>query len=178
MIHRARELALEVVGWVLLIAGIAALVLPGPGLLMVFAAMLLLSRRYTWIHRRLTYVEHRAMLGAAQGVKSWPRVVISTIGALGIASFGALWLWQPPAPEWWPVAEQWWLYGGRVVGGTLVVSSVVAMCLIGWSLVRFRNHPGAVAELRARIAEEKRQAQAAKAARRMRSTSQDTGPAD
>src|SRR5690606_9216066 len=34
---KARDIALLVLGWVLVVAGIAALVLPGPGLVMVFA---------------------------------------------------------------------------------------------------------------------------------------------
>ena len=35
----AKRLVLEVVGWTLVVAGIAALVLPGPGLLMVFGGL-------------------------------------------------------------------------------------------------------------------------------------------
>ena len=64
----ARRLTLEIVGWTLLVAGIAALVLPGPGLLMVFAGMAVLSQQYDWAAKRLDPVKYRAMRGAADGV--------------------------------------------------------------------------------------------------------------
>ena len=39
LVHHGKALALEVVGWILVVAGIAALILPGPGLLMLFAGL-------------------------------------------------------------------------------------------------------------------------------------------
>lgn len=148
---RVKTLVIEIAGWVLLVAGIAALVLPGPGLLMVFSGMILLAQRYTWAERWLRPVELRAMYGAAKSVQTWPRIVTATIFALGIGAFGALWLAQPPAPAWWPLHPDWWLIGGRGVGGTLAFSCLVALGLLAWSFRRFRGHPDAVAELGAAI---------------------------
>ena len=74
----ARRVALETVGWVLVVAGIAALVLPGPGLLMVFAGLVLLSQQYDWAERRVEPVKKRALKAAAEGVETWPRIVMST----------------------------------------------------------------------------------------------------
>ncbi|MFV0452427.1 MAG: PGPGW domain-containing protein [Propioniciclava sp.] len=148
---RIKTLVIEVAGWVLLVAGIAALVLPGPGLLMVFSAMLLLAQRYSWAERLLRPVELRAMYGAAKSVQTWPRIVTATVFALGIGTTGALWLVQPPAPPWWPLDPGWWLIGGRGVGGTLGFSCLVALGLLAWSFRRFRHHPDAVAELRAAL---------------------------
>lgn len=151
MTGRVKTLAMEIAGWVLLVAGIAALVLPGPGLLMVFSAMILLSRRYAWADRLLRPVELRAMYGAAKSVQTWPRIVSATTFALGIGAFGTLWLAQPPPPGWWPIDPVWWLVGGRGVGGTLAFSCLVALGLLGWSFHRFRGHPDAVAELKAAL---------------------------
>ena len=47
----AKRVALEVLGWVLLIGGIAAIRLPGPGLLLLFAGLAVLSQRYAWTER-------------------------------------------------------------------------------------------------------------------------------
>ena len=39
----AKRIVLECVGWVLLVVGVAAIFLPGPGLLCIFAGLALLS---------------------------------------------------------------------------------------------------------------------------------------
>lgn len=148
---RLKTLIIEVAGWIILVAGIAALVLPGPGLLMVFAGMVLLAQRYAWAQRWLRPVELRAMYGAAKGVQTWPRIVTASVFALGIGATGILWLVHPPAPSWWPVSPDWWLFGGRVTGVTLLFSCAVALGLIGWSFRRFRGHPDLVAELQEEI---------------------------
>ena len=43
MTGAAKRIVLEVVGWALLLIGVAALFLPGPGLLCIFAGLALLS---------------------------------------------------------------------------------------------------------------------------------------
>ena len=58
---RIRRVVLEVVGWVLVVAGIAALVLPGPGLLMLFAGLVILSQEYEWAERRLEPIKSGAL---------------------------------------------------------------------------------------------------------------------
>jgi uncharacterized protein (TIGR02611 family) len=60
-----RRVVLEIIGWILVVAGVAALVLPGPGLLMIFAGLVILSQEYEWAERRLEPVKVRALRGAA-----------------------------------------------------------------------------------------------------------------
>ena len=74
---------LEVVGWILILAGLAALVLPGPGLLMLFAGLVVLSQQYEWAERRLEPVERVAKRAAAEGVETWLRVALSTARRAG-----------------------------------------------------------------------------------------------
>ena len=64
----ARRIALETLGWVLVVAGIAALVLPGPGLLAIFAGLALLSQQYDWAERRVEPVKEKALKAAAESV--------------------------------------------------------------------------------------------------------------
>src|SRR5688500_6249570 len=108
----AKRLLLEVVGWTLVLGGIAALVLPGPGLLMLFGGLAVLSQQYEWAERRLDPIKYRAMKGAAESVETWPRIVMSVLGAVILIACGILWIWSPPAPDWWPLSDGWWLPGG------------------------------------------------------------------
>ncbi|XBB66994.1 PGPGW domain-containing protein [Nocardioides sp. WV_118_6] len=153
MTGAAKRLLLEVLGWLLLVAGVAALVLPGPGLLLMAAGLGVLSQQYTWAERLLDPVLLRALRAAAEGVETWPRVIMSTIFALGIGAFGVTWLLDPDTPDWWPIAERWWLPGGVWTGITLLLSCVIALALIVYSFRRFHGKPEARAALEGEIDE-------------------------
>jgi hypothetical protein len=135
----ARRLALETVGWVLVVVGIAALVLPGPGLLSIFAGLVLLSQQYDWAEKRLEPVKEMALKAAEESVETWPRIFLSTLVAVAIIAAGVLWIWHPPAPSWWPVDEKWWLVGGWGTGSTQVASGLFAIGMIVYSYRRFRE---------------------------------------
>jgi hypothetical protein len=142
-----KRLLLETLGWLLVVAGIAALILPGPGLLMLFAGLVLLSQQYEWAERRVEPVRLRALRGAADSVETWPRIVLSVLVALVILGFGVLWAVQPPAPEWWPLEASYWLLGGPWTGVTLILSGLIALGLLVYSHRRFHGRPEARAEL-------------------------------
>ena len=134
-----KRLVLETIGWVLVLVGIAALVLPGPGLLMMFAGLVLLSQQYEWAERRVRPIEVRAKKAAADGVKTWPRIAVSVVGALLILGLGVVWVTEPPPPAWWPLDDSWWLPGGWQTGSTFVLSGLIALGIIGYSVRRFRE---------------------------------------
>lgn len=148
MTGAAKRVVLEGLGWLLLLLGIAAIFLPGPGLLGVFAGLALLSQQYDWAARRVEPVKVRALLAAAEGVETWPRIVLSLLGVAVVAGCGALWIMKPPAPGWWPLSETWWLPGGIWTGITQIVSAVIALALIAYSYRRFHDNPEAVEEIR------------------------------
>jgi uncharacterized protein (TIGR02611 family) len=147
MTRAAKRVVLEVLGWALLVVGIAALFLPGPGLLCIFAGLALLSQQYDWAERRLAPVRVRALRGAAEGVETWPRIAASVSGALILAACGVLWIVKPASPGWWPWAESWWLPGGIWTGVTQAGSAAIALALIVYSYRRFHGKPEAVAAL-------------------------------
>jgi hypothetical protein len=151
MTGAAKRIGLEILGWTLLLLGVAAIFLPGPGLLGIFAGLALLSQQYDWAERRVEPVRLRALLGAAEGVETWPRIVASCLGAVVLAACGVLWIMKPPAPEWWPLAEAWWLPGGIWTGVTQVLSAFIAIGLIVYSYRRFHDQPDATDELRRQI---------------------------
>lgn len=136
--RHAKRIVLEVVGWLLVLLGIAALVLPGPGLLMLFAGLVVLSQQYEWAERRLRPVERMALRAAAEGVETWVRVALSALGALTILTIGVLWIVHPGVPEWWPARRSWWLPGGWATGLSLVLSGLIALGLLAYSVYRFR----------------------------------------
>ena len=132
------RIALETLGWLLVAGGIAALILPGPGLLMLFAGLVILSQSYEWAEKRLDPVERAAMRAAAEGVATWPRIVMSTLGALSIIAVGVVWGIGIDVPGWWPFRDSWWLPGGWASASSLILSGFIALGLLIYSVRRFR----------------------------------------
>ncbi|MCW2835303.1 MAG: hypothetical protein JWN68_3256 [Nocardioides sp.] len=143
-VRAAQRLVREAAGWLLLLGGLAAIPLPGPGLLITLAGLLLLSREYDWAARRVDTVRGRALQAAAHGVATRPRLLGSTTSALMILPVGVVWILSPAAPGWWPLAEAWWLPGGAIVGVSQLASAAVALTLLAYSYRRFRGAPGLV----------------------------------
>ena len=134
-----RQVLLQGAGWLLVIVGLAALVLPGPGLLALFAGMAILATQYRWAERRLAPVRKAALRSAAGSVKTWPRILLSVCAVCLLIGLGIYWGISPAAPSWWPVGDQWWLVGGWGTGGTLIGSGVIAFALLVYSYVNFSD---------------------------------------
>jgi hypothetical protein len=135
----ARRIALEGLGWALVLAGLAAIVLPGPGLLLLVAGLAVLSQQYEWAERRLEPVKVKAFQTAADGVQTWPRIIASCAGAVLLGAIGVVWGLRPDAPSWWPLADKWWLIGGWGTGGTLILSAILALAIVVYSFRKFRG---------------------------------------
>lgn len=137
--RNVKRIAIEVLGWLLVAVGIAALVLPGPGLLALFAGLALLSTQYEWAERRLIPVKKAALKAAAESVRSPWRVAASVLGALVLACFGVIWILQPAEPGWWFLPGWLWLVGGWGTGITILVSAAIALSMIIYSWFAFRS---------------------------------------
>jgi uncharacterized protein (TIGR02611 family) len=57
----ARRGAIFIVGVVLLAAGAAMMVLPGPGIATVLLGLIVLAKEFSWARRALAWVRHRAV---------------------------------------------------------------------------------------------------------------------
>ncbi len=132
------RIGLEVLGWALLAAGVAALVLPGPGLLLLASGLWVLAKNYRWADRLLDPVKRASYRGAAESVKTWPRILGSSALALALIGLGIIWGIRPAAPGWWPLVEKWWLFGGWGTGAFLIASGLLGLGLLGWSMRNFR----------------------------------------
>lgn len=137
--RNTKRILLEGLGWLLVVVGIAALVLPGPGLLCLFAGLALLATQYDWAERRLEPVRKAALTTAREGVQSWPRIALSGCLSAGLIALGITWGIRPAMPGWWPLADRWWLVGGWGTGGTLIASGLIALGMIIYSYRTFRG---------------------------------------
>ena len=153
MTGAAKRIGLEVAGWGLLLIGIVAIPLPGPGLLGVFAGLLLLSQQYEWAEKRVEPVKMKALLGAAQGVESWPKIVVSVLAALALAGAGVLWVMGPEQPAWWPLPDLLWLPGGIWTGITQIASAIFAIGFIVYSYRRYHGNEEEIRALKERVEE-------------------------
>ncbi len=135
----ARSIALQVAGWLLVVVGIAALVLPGPGLLALFAGLALLATQYDWARRRVEPVKEAALRAAAKSVASPARIAMSVAGVAALVALGVVWGVRPDAPGWWPLDDQWWMPGGWGTAVSLIVSGAIAAATLVYSYLNFRE---------------------------------------
>ncbi|WNI19873.1 PGPGW domain-containing protein [Streptomyces sp. ITFR-21] len=128
--HPAKRLALGVAGGILLLVGAALLVLPGPGLLLVLAGLILLSRAVPPVARFVEPVRDRAMQAAEASVNSRWRIAGSVLAGLGLVAAGVV--WGTRALSWLP-------FTGWSTGSSLILSGAVLFALLVWSYRRVRG---------------------------------------
>jgi hypothetical protein len=137
----AKRIGLELVGWTLVVTGIAALLLPGPGLLMIAGGLVVLSQQYEWAERRVEPIKREALKGAARSVETWPRIIVTAAMIALLVAAGVLWFVGPASPGWWPLSEGWWLPGGKATSISQFVSAAIAAVLLVWSYRRYHGKP-------------------------------------
>jgi hypothetical protein len=126
-------------GFLVVAIGVVLMPLPGPGLLIVLLGVLILATQFEWAERRVAQVRGAAVRGAADSVRTWPRIFLSALGVVWLIGLGIVWGWHPAAPSWWPIDDKWWLYGGWGPGATLIFSGLVAGGLLVYSYQNFRE---------------------------------------
>lgn len=115
-------------GGLILLVGIVLLVLPGPGLLLVLAGLIILSTQFPAVGRYVDPVRERAMKAMAQSVSSPWRIAGSTLAGLALIAAGVVWWIVPTLP-----------LGGWPTGSGLVLSGLVVLVLLAWSYRRVRQ---------------------------------------
>jgi uncharacterized protein (TIGR02611 family) len=58
--RNGKRIAVSVLGFVLLLAGLAMMVLPGPGILVILAGLAVLATEYVWAQRAMNYARQKA----------------------------------------------------------------------------------------------------------------------
>ncbi len=121
-----RALAL-VGGGVVLMVGIVLLVLPGPGLLLILAGLLILSNQFPAVEKYVDPVEKRALKAAEESVSSPLRIAGSVLAGAALIAAGVAWWANPQLP-----------LGGWPTGSSLILSGLILLALLGFSYRRVR----------------------------------------
>lgn len=121
----AKRIAALVAGGLVLLVGIALLVLPGPGLLLVLAGLLILANEFPAVEKYVDPVQDRAMKAAEDSVSSPLRIAGSVLAGLALIAAGAVWGLFPNLP-----------LGGWPTGSSLMLSGVVLLALLVYSYRR------------------------------------------
>lgn len=121
-VESVRRTALGVLGAVVLVVGVALLVLPGPGLLLVFAGVVLLARAVPALDRFVAPVRDRAMRAAEESVSSAWRIAGSVLVGVCLVTAGTVWGLVSGLP-----------YSGWATGASLILSGLVLFALLVWS---------------------------------------------
>ncbi len=121
---QVKRATIAVLGALVLLIGVALLVLPGPGLLLVLAGLLILASEFPTLERYVDPVQERAMKAAEDSVSSPLRITGSVLAGLGLIAAGVVWglrvfSWLP-----WP---------GWSTGSSLILSGIVLLALLWWS---------------------------------------------
>lgn len=131
--HRAAgrllwRVVLTVVGVGLCLTGIVLLVLPGPGLLLVLAGLVVLAQEYPWARRLTEPVRVRALRAAEQSVSTRPRIAGSVLCGVALLAAGVVALVARSLP-----------FTGPATGTGLIVSGIALLALLGYSHRRVRR---------------------------------------
>lgn len=114
-----KKAALGTAGVLLLVTGVALLVLPGPGLLLVLAGLLLLSNAFPAAERFVAPVRTRAAQAAEESVSSSLRLVFSIGTGVVLIAAGVVWWVVPGLP-----------LGGWPTGVSLILSGLILLTLL------------------------------------------------
>ncbi|MBX4201576.1 PGPGW domain-containing protein [Candidatus Saccharibacteria bacterium] len=68
----ARKAAIAVLGFSIIIVGLALLVLPGPGILVIIAGLAVLAIEFTWAERHLNTLKSKASQAAKKVTRKKP----------------------------------------------------------------------------------------------------------
>jgi membrane protein implicated in regulation of membrane protease activity len=126
--NHVKRVTLAVVGGIVVLVGVALLVLPGPGLLLVLAGLLILASEFPVLERYVDPVRDRAMKAAEDSVSSPLRIAGSVLAGLGLFAAGVVWGLMPDLP-----------FGGWSTGSSLILSGIILFALLIWSYRRVRS---------------------------------------
>ncbi|WP_329051520.1 hypothetical protein OG738_04720 [Amycolatopsis sp. NBC_01488] len=125
---QAKRILITVAGAVLLVVGVLLLVLPGPGLLLVLAGLLLLASEFPALERYVDPVRDRAMKAAEESVSSPLRIAGSVLAGLALLAAGIVWGTVKSLP-----------FAGWSTGSSLILSSAILFALLIWSYRRVKT---------------------------------------
>ena len=137
--HVVKRFAVTIVGVALLVLGLAMMVLPGPGILVIVAGLAVLATEYVWARRLLVRAKSEATKAQEAAVKSPVRLGATVLFGVVLLGLGlAMLLFRDlDLPFWSPVT-----------GGILAVTAAILLVTtyISWRAARGEDttHTGRV----------------------------------
>jgi hypothetical protein len=128
MASTAKRVTVLLVGGALVLVGIALVVLPGPGLLLVLGGLLVISSEFPAVDKYIDPVQHKAMEAAETSVSSPLRLTGSILGGMALIGAGVFW----GVNKWLPL-------GGWPTGSSLILSGLVLLGLLVYSYWRVQK---------------------------------------
>ena len=119
-----RVVVVAVLGGLLTLAGIALLVLPGPGFVLVAAGLAVLATEFEWAEKPLRYAKGKAAGGIHEVGRSWWRAALAALCALALAAVGVLVLVGVDLPFTNVVTAVVLILSGLFLVGTVVYARV------------------------------------------------------
>ncbi len=117
---RVKRAVVAVLGVALLLIGVALLVLPGPGFLLIAAALALLATQFEWAKRPLDYAWDKAQVGIDEVGRSRFRTALSMLSALVLVAIGVLDLAGIDIPWVNTLTAAMLILSGLILVGTIV----------------------------------------------------------
>ena len=116
--HLVKRFAVTIVGAALLVAGLAMMVLPGPGILVIVAGLAVLATEYVWARSLLDKARNQAEKAQEAAVASRWRTAGTVVFAVGMLALGVVMLVirDVDVPVW-----------GGVTGAVLIVTALILL---------------------------------------------------
>jgi uncharacterized protein (TIGR02611 family) len=138
--HMFKRFAVTLVGAALLLVGLAMMVLPGPGILLIVAGLAVLATEYVWARTLLVRAKRQAQQVQEAAVASPMRTGASVLFAVGLAAVGVVMLLVDDLS--WPVLDStldkvW----GPVTGSILVVTGLILLTTTIITIKMARGEP-------------------------------------
>jgi uncharacterized protein (TIGR02611 family) len=116
--HVVKKFAVTILGVALLVVGLAMMVLPGPGILVIVAGLAVLATEYVWARSLLNRAKNQAEKVQEAAVASRRRTAGTVLFGVGMLALGIAMLVAPDVdvPFW-----------GAVTGAVLVVTALILL---------------------------------------------------
>jgi uncharacterized protein (TIGR02611 family) len=114
--NQARRLAILIVGTVVLLAGIAMLALPGPGMVVIIVGLVILAQEFTWAERLLDIAVEKVAAANARAQESRHGRRMLAASGIGLMLAGVVAI---------VFFSQYWY-----VGVSLIVAGIIGLCTL------------------------------------------------
>ena len=120
-----KRVLVAIAGFILVAIGVVLLVLPGPGLLLVLAGLVVLASEFPAVERFVDPVRDQAMKAAEESVSHPLRIAFAVATGLTLIAAGIVWGLVPSLP-----------WSGWSVGSSLILSGLILIGLLIWTYRR------------------------------------------